>query len=259
MSSPTSTETRPNWRRLARAVGILFASLIISGLTAGVTVSKLEEQDRFCASCHVVPERTYYNRAQFALAGVPPAADLSSAHYFAHPENLPNQQAFRCIDCHRGDEGAVHRVTALTLGARDTAIYLFGSPDPAIEKTEIEVPALLTTSCLKCHVDTLLVGGFENHFHNKLPDAKQARQGENAPAAPRADAAETDRRANPEPVDTDLLCIDCHLAHVNTPGSELVAFLDVENTVYPACERCHIAATGSPLGLALTDETPTDQ
>lgn len=239
--------------RLPRILLMAGAVLLILALTPAVVVSRLEENDRFCASCHIAPERTYYNRAQFALAGVDPVADLASAHYRSDPADLPRQQPFRCIDCHRGDEGIAHRATALALGARDTAIYFLGNPDQTLEKTDIEVPVLLTESCLKCHADTLLEVGFENHYHSKLAATYRIWQQGGTLTIP--------DDANPnlyqpvlemglQPVEgVDMLCVDCHLAHVNTPGAELVSFIDLEKVVYPACEECHIADFGAPLGL----------
>jgi len=240
-------------RRTGRLLILAPLLLLILAAIPVLTVSALEESDRFCASCHVVPERTYYNRAQFALAGVEPVTDLSSAHYLADPADLPHRRPFRCIDCHRGDEGAIHRATALTLGARDTAIYLFGAPDPSIEKTHIEVPVLLTESCIKCHAGSLLVVGFPNHYHNKLPLAYQVWQRGGTLTTPQENAElfQPALEAGLQPVEeSTLLCVDCHPAHVSTPGSEQMGFIDVQNVVFPACEECHIAALGVPLGLA---------
>lgn len=253
MAEPSPLRRRD---RLARLAVVLAGLLLTFTLSAGLAVSRLEEDDRFCAACHMTPERTYYNRAQFALAGQNPLADLSSAHYVVEPAGLPHRRPFRCIDCHRGDEGIVHRLTALTLGARDTAIYLFGQPDQTIEQTAIEVPVLLTESCLKCHTASLLVVGFGNHFHNKLPAAFRAwRDGGPLALPPGEDPAlyQLALENGLEPVEIDLLCVDCHLAHVSTPGAELVSFMDLDNVVYPACEECHAEALGAPLGLSNPD------
>src|SRR3989304_1147719 len=118
-------------RLAAPAAGVV----VLVAVAAGLTVSHFEEQDPFCVSCHTLPEVTYYQRAQQARAAIVPVEDLSSAHY-------GNDNGFRCIDCHRGDAGLVPRPTALTLGARDTAIWLAGQADPAIEKTARIVPSL---------------------------------------------------------------------------------------------------------------------
>jgi hypothetical protein len=220
-----------------------WGALIVVVLTAAPVpiVSTLEERDRFCISCHTAPEVTYYDRAQAALAGVEPLPDLSSAHYAAQPD-------FRCIDCHRGDGGPAHRARTLALGARDTLIFLSGRADETIEKTAIEAPDLLTAGCVKCHADSLLVVGFENHFHNKLPDAYAAWQAGGRLAAPASHPDADTTRLEQYP--TGLRCLDCHLTHIHAANGELTGFLDVENVTLPACVRCHQEVGQGPLELA---------
>jgi hypothetical protein len=214
------------------------AALLLLALAPIPAVSLLEEHDSFCAACHTLPEVTYYDRAQMLLAGVEPALDLSSAHYAA-------QGGFRCIDCHRGNGGVAHRAATLALGARDALIFVSGRADPAIEKSEIEAPALLTAGCVKCHADSLLVTGFENHYHNKLPDAYAAWQAGGQLTAPPGQpvAAELQR------YEVEMRCLDCHRTHVHVPGAEAAGFLDLENVTYPACVRCHAAVGKGPLDL----------
>ena len=224
----------PAWLRW----GAVAASLLSAAPIAAVSV--LEERDVFCTSCHIAPEVAYYERAQLALAGEEPLLDLSSAHYAA-------EAGFRCIDCHRGDGSPAHRAQTLALGARDTLIYLSGQADETIEKATIEVPDLLTAGCVKCHADSLLVVGFENHFHNKLPDAYAAWQAGGQltlPASrPEADTSRLDLYA------TGLRCPDCHLTHIHAAGAELTGFLDLENTILPTCVRCHQEVGQGPLEL----------
>jgi hypothetical protein len=227
-------------RRLTRVPAALrWAGLAAVLLLASVpAISALEERDSFCIACHTAPEVTYYNRAQAARAGDGPPLDLSSAHY-------AGEGRFRCIDCHRGNGGLAHRAATLALGARDALIYFSGRADQAIEKTEIEAPNLLTGGCVACHADALLVAGFENHFHNKLPDAYAAWQaGGEITAPPDGQAA-----AALEPSDTALRCLDCHLAHIHAPGAALTGYLDLENVTLPACVRCHRETGHGPLDL----------
>jgi len=155
-------DRRRRWLRLAPLAGLALVSVL--ALAAGLTVSQLEERDSFCISCHTAPEQTYYDRARAALTVSGPFADLSSAHYGM-------ETTFRCIDCHRGNGELVHRIATLGLGARDTAIWLSGQADESIEKTELVAPGLLTSACTGCHTEALLEVGFNNHFHNKLPEA----------------------------------------------------------------------------------------
>ncbi len=234
-------DRRRKWIRWAP----LAALGLVAGvaLAAGLTVSNLEERDTFCISCHTAPEVTYFDRAQSALAAGEPFADLSSAHYGV-------ESTFRCIDCHRGTSGLVHRLATLTLGARDTAIWFTGLADPSIEKTQLVLPGLLDSACTRCHAPALLEVGFENHFHNKLPDAydlwragQPLRRPADAPGLP-----QTALVLSPSP--TEVQCLDCHRAHIDIPGSELQGYLDLANTVYPACVRCHEEAGHGPLELA---------
>lgn len=229
--------------RLRTAAAGALAGIFGLALVAGLTVSHFEESDPFCISCHTLPEVTYYERAQQAKALGEPYADLSSAHY-------GRESTFRCIECHRGNGRLLHRVTALTLGARDTAIWLTGQADETIEKTELVVPGLLTASCTKCHEEALLEVGFNNHFHNKLPEATALWRAGALLRAPIESPDLPPEALTVEVSPTDVLCVDCHRAHIHIPGAELQAYLDLSNTVYPACVRCHEQAGHGPLELA---------
>src|SRR5688572_11712816 len=103
--------------------------LLLVAVIPALAVSRLEEDDQFCIACHTLPEVTYYDRGQRALAGEEPYLDLSSAHY-GLVARVPAEAPFRCIDCHRGDDGLAHRATALVLGARDGLIFITGQADP---------------------------------------------------------------------------------------------------------------------------------
>lgn len=223
--------------------GLVLALLALPVVGGGLAVSRLEERDPFCISCHTLPEVTYYNRAVEAVTAGEPYADLSSAHY-------GSQSTFRCIDCHRGNGGLVDRATTLALGARDAAIWLAGRADDTIEKTELVAPGLLTAACTKCHAEALLEVGFNNHFHNKLPEAYRLWRAGAALMRPIEAPDLPEEALVVEPSPTGVLCVDCHRAHIHVPGSELQAYLDLANTVYPACVRCHQDAGRGPLELA---------
>ncbi len=214
--------------------------LFTLALAAGAGVSRLEERDSFCIACHTTPELTYYQRAQQALAGEQPYLDLSSAHYGLA------EGGFRCIDCHRGDGSLAHRLATLALGARDALIWAAGQADPTIEKTTLVAPQLLTEPCLQCHTQALLVAGFDNHFHNKLPDAFRAWQAGGTLVAP---SDLPSQRLALDASETTVLCVDCHRAHINLPGSELRGYLNLVGIVYPACVKCHREAGSGPLDL----------
>lgn len=234
-------------RALVPAAGAaVFLALILG---SALTVSRFEEQDSFCTSCHTLPEVTYFERAQAALSGETPYLDLSSAHY-ALPGEGGEILPMRCIDCHRGNGSLPHRAVTLTLGARDAILWISGQADPAIEKTDLEVPFLLTAACVECHQPSLLTVGFNNHFHNRLPEAYGAWRRGGELIQPEGEPGGGESELRIEPVETGVLCVDCHRAHIHVPGSELQAYLDIFGVVYPACVRCHEDAGRGPLELA---------
>ena len=218
-------------------------------LTFGIPVgvSRLEESDSFCIACHTAPEVEYHRRAEVALSG-DNGQDLASAHYALA------DTGFRCIDCHRGDGGLAHRAQTLALGARDSLIFLTGRADPTVEKATGATPSLLTAACTQCHAETLLVVGFENHFHNQLPEAYTAWQAGGTLTAP-PDFPEADT-TQLEPYTTTVRCVDCHRAHVSVEGGTVVQYLDINHAVYPACVQCHQEVGRGPVELFIAPEVP---
>jgi hypothetical protein len=265
MQNSQSASRGPGWLRHWAIIIILLMVLVV---TSAVGVSKLEERDQFCIQCHMAPEETYYARAQEALAVEDPfeLVDLSSFHYWDAVHNEHNNPAgFRCIDCHRGNDGPIHRAETLVLAAKDTFIWLAGEPDETVEKGAVanldpntsawagpeqysNQADILNAGCLKCHQDALTLIGFDNHFHNRLPAAQEA-------------FAQTGRLNYPEDWpegvgsedllqadETILTCLDCHRTHVQ--GFESEFFLDTGQIVFPACVQCHLETGRGPLDLA---------
>jgi hypothetical protein len=226
----------PWWSWLALALLMVMVTL--------PAASRLEEQDSFCISCHTAPEQTYYDRAQAALSGETPFADLSSAHYGTSGLD------FACIDCHRGDQGPLHRLQTFGLGAQDALVFFSGNADPTIEKLTTGHPGLVESGCIACHTDSMLVLGFNNHFHNLLPQSYEALQtGAEASAPPEAPDLTGDDLRSVEAefgAQVAVLCLDCHRGHQNIQGSEQFYYLDVNTTVYPACVACHNATEKGP-------------
>ena len=202
------------WQRLGLAALVALAASTAFLFGA----SKAEEHDSFCIACHTTPEQTYYDRAQMAMnfQGV---VDLSSAHY-GEPGG-----GFHCIDCHRGNSDLRDRAATLALGAQDALIFVAGRADPAIEKSHSAAPELQNTACVRCHTDSLLEAGFNNHFHNKLMAAYEAQ--------------EENRNSPKDEFSSTVTCTDCHRAHVQMDEAQEQSFLDVEGAVYPACVKCH--------------------
>jgi len=173
-------------------------------------VSTAEERDVFCASCHLKPEQTYVDRARVNVRQ--DAADLASAHALA---------GLNCVGCHRGDQEAGDRIIAFALGARNTAKFVVGRYDP--DHSQVAVPSLLDDGCRHCHVsrpelggvksgeaNLVTAGGFDNHFHTLLFDAK---------------------------IKTSVTCISCHPAHRESFPE--LQFMDRNRMVFPSCEQCH--------------------
>ncbi len=222
-----------------------------------ITASELEERDAFCTSCHRPAEVTYFDRAHAAMGGETAVTDLSSFHY-------ASGSPFRCVDCHRGDQSFGQRLAILWLAAQDTAVHFLGTPDQRIEKGNIpapnphaggwqgaerysRTPHILNDGCLSCHQDALTLVGFENHFHNKLPQARLAYAQTERLIFPENWPGEAGSPALLTPEETVLTCLDCHRAHV--PGFEFEYFLDETAVVLPACVQCHLEAEAGPVDL----------
>lgn len=243
---PQKRKRRFSWPLAILIIGL--GGLLLS--SAGfVVVTALEEQDTFCASCHTVPEITYFNRAYFALDNpAQPVPDLSTAHYKAAKAD---NTAFKCIECHRGDAGLPHRISTLGLAAYDTLIYLTGREDAAIEKQKTKSGWLANASCVGCHSETLLkLDGINNHFHTYLPQAQDALGkggvivvGE-ALATARAATGEQSAPAL-ETISVRALCSDCHQAHKALIGGANRFFMDTDLR-NAACVDCHVAARKGP-------------
>ncbi len=204
--------------------------------------SKLEERDTFCIACHTAPEEAYHQRAQAAASGdtgIP--ADLASSHY-------GSGEAFRCIDCHRGDDSPAHRWQTFLLGARDALTFISGQGDETVEKGTAGAPELLNAGCLKCHAETLLELGFNNHYHNQLEAARLLAELGAKPFMPEG-GIQGDLFVTLGESGSTIGCVDCHQGHVTLEAGELTAFLDVDHVVFPACIVCHEETGHGPLEL----------
>jgi hypothetical protein len=156
------------------------------------------------------------------------------------------------------------RVEILWLAAQDTAVHFLGNPDQTIEKGNVpapnphagswqgperysRTPDILNDGCPSCHQDALTLVGFENHFHNKLPQAQLAYSQTERLNFPEGWPGEAGSPALLVPEETVLTCLDCHRAHV--PGLEFDYFLDETAVVLPACVQCHLEADAGPADL----------
>ncbi len=233
-------------RKLSAWSRILIVTISLGVLAAAalLALSRAEERDTFCTSCHTAPEVAYQQRAAAASAGREGALDLGSRHY-----QLESGE-FRCIDCHRGSGSLYHRLVTNGLAARDTLIWLTGGADPALEKGTASVPMLLIAACTRCHEETLLLIGFENHFHSYLSEAYALFQSGAEPILPPGQDSSTENPPAAEDLEATVSCVDCHKAHVQVPGAELQTYLNLVTDVYPACESCHVESGRGPVQLA---------
>ena len=235
---------------------LLLAGIVLFAASI-VTASELEERDSFCTSCHRPPETTYFDRAHEAMTNPTAVIDLSSFHYAIDDQ-------FRCIDCHRGDQSVGQRAQILWLAAQDTAVHFLGNPDVTSEKGNVpapnphegswqgaerysRTPGILNDGCLSCHQDALTLVGFENHFHNKLPQAQLAYAQTERLNFPEGWPGQAGSPALLVAEETVLTCLDCHRAHV--PGLEFDYFLNQAAIVLPACVLCHLEADAGPVDL----------
>ena len=200
----------PRTRRLLTWGGVALAVWAIAAALPAGYVSRVEERDVFCTSCHLKPEQTFFDRS--LVQARHDAADLATAHA---------QAGVNCVGCHRGDQALRDRATALALGARNTVKFIAGQYDP--DHSQVALPWLVNDGCLRCHItqpalggvkpgqpNPVMAGGFENHFHTLLLESK---------------------------IRTSVTCTSCHPAHLEAfPESQ---FLDRNKVVLPACERCH--------------------
>ncbi|MBP8000382.1 MAG: hypothetical protein KA314_23805 [Chloroflexi bacterium] len=177
---------------LTSVVLVILGGIILITFTGTSVAATLEEKDSFCISCHTEPETTYYERT------LAEPVDLASAH--AHED-------VGCIDCHSG-AGVVGRVDAMSLGAKNVALYLTGNyQTPTQAETTIH-----TDHCTKCHADVLTEDGMINHFHTFTPQWGE-------PTA----------------------CVTCHPAHP-TDGSPEASYTQ-DTVVQPVCAECHALAS----------------
>ncbi len=238
------------WRRRLRTIrqmsrrSILITMglfLILLAVVGSIGGTFLEENDKFCTSCHLAAERTYYNRSQIAMVQQQDVPDLASFHYVA-ALNDPQMNEFRCVDCHRGRQNIPHRVVALVVGFYDGLVYLTGGGSPdEIQRGDVHQAWLIEASCINCHADTLLTLGFNNHYHNYLPAVEKAFDLTGDLFVEEGLDFEQERElilAGIQPQETDITCLTCHVAHVSVIGGTRVQFVQT-STRDRGCTQCH--------------------
>ncbi len=209
-------------RAWARAGLWIMAVAVITGLSSAVTVSHLEEDNGFCASCHTPLEALYVRQA--AQASPDRSPNLAAFHYAVTARDAASR-VVNCVACHRGDNSLPHRAVALTLGATNTVRWLLGD-DGSDMAGHSRFEWLSNAGCSGCHREAISPREFANHFHFYLPEY-------NGDPKVRANAANR------------LYCNDCHINHRDIPQE--LDFL-ADEVVFPACQRCHVVWGRGPQG-----------
>jgi hypothetical protein len=145
---PLSTKKGPAKKtfpllRVLVIAGVIGIALAVSGFTFAASQ---EQHDSFCASCHTIPETTFYQRS---IAAKP--VDMASDH---------TTHNVRCIDCHSGT-GVGGRVSAEMMGAHNAIALVTHT---AIQPAPLTVP-IVDGNCLKCHQQVTVSDSMDNHFH----------------------------------------------------------------------------------------------
>ena len=130
-------------------LAFVFLLIGIAAFGSLVYLPQRQEQDSFCMGCHANTANAtiknshteYLQRANIASATGELPTDLASFHYQQIRVAGGN---IRCIDCHRGDDGWVHRAQTAGLSAWMTALWLADRADPRLEKTAITGSVVIT-------------------------------------------------------------------------------------------------------------------
>jgi hypothetical protein len=134
--------------RLTRGLRLLAVVGFILAAGAHAAGLRVEANDAFCASCHVEPERTYYQ------ASLKPAEADSLGAFHAGART-------RCIDCH-SRRWIPGRLWAQLGGLQNLVAYWSGNyTDPNVTTRPVG-----DGGCSKCHRDLTWVSERPGHYHS---------------------------------------------------------------------------------------------
>lgn len=187
------------WERWGRRLAIAGAVALASGTAAVAYVSRLEQDNRFCISCHLSDGKRLH-AALFNRYEANPPLDLSALH--------KAKKEIKCIDCH-GGAGVERRSRVLALAAWDTLKYLAGN----FKEPEGMIFPLRDLECARCHA---------GYSAGPFPEGGQA--------------GGRDFHKHPDHRVLPIACVRCHTSHV--AGDPRLKFLKNE-VVLPLCRRCH--------------------
>ena len=181
---------------------------IVSAPAGWIVSDRLEENNDFCTSCHLAPDRPLHADLRAGFDGVPPAS-LAAVHGAATVLRSAAEpaSAFRCIDCH-GGASFVGSARVKVLAAKDAFWFAMGYFE---EPTQMRWP-LWDEDCRKCH----------DAFDEPKVEAWQS------------------PRFHQRSVHNGALGVDCVACHeVHESGGNPDAFFLRAHLVRGQCARCH--------------------
>jgi len=186
-------------RRLGFAVAV--AAVMVSAPLGWHISDRLEQDNDFCTSCHLAPERPLHAGIRRDFDASPPES-LAGVHASAEGE-----RGFRCIDCH-GGASLVGRARVKALAAKDAFWYVVGH----FEEPEGMRWPLWEEDCRQCHADfdTSDVEDWQSPRFHQLPLHNTA---------------------------LGVGCVECHTVH--DPGGNSEAYFLRAPHVRTQCARCH--------------------
>ncbi len=139
---------RFGYGRFAKELRLLGAIAFILSIGVYTTGVQIENNDSFCASCHVEPETTYYQDS-LEQAGV-----ITLAAFHAGEE-------VRCIDCH-SRRWIPGRLWSQWGGLQNVFVYRSGH----YKQPSVTTRPVGDGGCSKCHSDLTWVSERPGHYHS---------------------------------------------------------------------------------------------
>lgn len=201
MTPRNASVARAAWSLLLAGAAVLVVSLIV--------VKRLDEDNRFCVSCHLHEDLSRRTHAA-------PATTLAAAHFHVSEQARLGRAPGvappgRCFTCHSG-EGVVGWTQVTLLSAWDAACWVLGH---RAEPTGMELP-LANEACLKCHAADI---------RGTMSEEETSRYHELS-------------RHNA----VTMACVSCHAVHVTAEAARQYL---VPANVRARCATCHRGSEAS--------------
>lgn len=194
---------KPNRRR---TLGIALVVALAAAPAGFYASDRIEQDNDFCNECHLTPDVPLHRDIRGGFDATQPVS-LAGVHGGAPVEARPDDESFRCIDCH-GGTSLVGRLRVKALAAKDAFWYAVGDFD---EPDAMEWP-LWDEDCRKCH----------DGFDFTPPETGESPRFHQLPV---------------HDVELGVGCVECHQVH-EAGGNPQAYFLAAES-VRSQCARCH--------------------